>query len=105
MNVAAGDDCTKIKWRLTLHQDPGTRAPNGYKLEGFRYRNPPRTGTWTIRTAANDPKRVIYQLDPDQRGGFLSFLKADDNVLLFLDREGAFLIGDVYYSYTLNRTK
>jgi hypothetical protein len=102
LNVAASRDCTKIKWRLTLYHDSATRAPGGYKLEGFVYRNPPRTGTWAIRTTAND-RRVVYQLDPDRAGGFLSLLKADGNILLLLDRQGRFLVGDIHYSYTLNR--
>ncbi len=101
---SAGADCTKIKWRLTLHRDPGAQARGTYTLEGFTYRNPPRAGTWTTRTVPGGTG-VVYQLDPNLPGGFLSLLRADDNILLMLDRQGHFLVGDTYYSYTLNRVK
>jgi hypothetical protein len=100
--VATSSDCNKIKWRLTLHQDPATGTPTTYKLEGFVYRNPPRTGKWVVLEDAS-ANAVVYRLDPDQPGGFLSLFRADDNILLFLNRAGDFLVGDVHYSYTLNR--
>jgi hypothetical protein len=105
LRVAAGSECTKIKWRLTLYQDSAAPASGSYKLEGFVFRNPPRTGRWTIRNGASESDGVVYQLDPDDRGGFLSFFKADENILFMLNNDGGLLIGDVYYSYTLNRTK
>lgn len=104
LDVAVGADCTKIKWRLTLYRDSGTEAGGTYRLEGSKYRNPPRTGTWSIRTVPNDA-RVVYQLDPKLPGGFLSLLRADGNILLLLDRQGNLLVGDILFSYTLNRVK
>ncbi len=104
LKVPVGADCFKVKWRLTLSRDPKTLARGTYKLEGFKYRNPPRTGTWAIRSVPGDA-RVVYQLDPQEPGGFLSLLKADDNILLMLDREGRVLVGDSLFSYTLNRVK
>jgi hypothetical protein len=95
LQVAAS--CFKLKWRLTL-------ARGTYKLEGTGYRTAPRTGTWGIRTAPND-NRVVIQLDPGSPGGFLSLLRADDNVLLILDRQGNLLVGDIHFSHTLNRVK
>jgi hypothetical protein len=104
LNVATSSECTKIKWRLTLFQDPATGTPTTYKLEGFVYRNPPRTGQWTI---VKDPgaNAVVYRLDPDEPGGFLSLIRADDNILFFLDKAGDFLVGDMHYGYTLNRIR
>lgn len=105
LNVQTSSACDKIKWRLTLYQDPKTGAPATYKLEGFVYRNPPRSGDWTIRKAATDMHALVYQLDPDEGGEFLSFFKADEDVLFMLNKEGDFLVGNIHYSYTLNRRK
>ena len=104
LNVPVGGDCFKVKWRLTLSRDPETLARGTYKLEGSKYRNPPRTGTWAIRSVPGDT-RVVYMLDPQAPGGFLSLLRADDNILLMLDRAGRVLVGDILFSYTLNRVK
>lgn len=101
--IRPGSDCTKLKWALTLHQDPVTRAPTRYVLEGTAYRTAPRTGRWAVLRSRSDPKLVVYRLDPDQPGRSLSFFRADDNILLFLNEDGAFLVGDSHFSYTLNR--
>jgi hypothetical protein len=93
----------KLKWRLILYQDAVTRAPTRYILEGSPYRNAPRTGKWAVARIKNDAKALVYQLALGEPGGFLSLLKADDNILLFLNKDGDFLVGDIYFSYTLNR--
>ena len=86
-----------------LYQDPVTHAPT-YALEGFMWRNPPRTGKWTIlKGTPIDSNAVVYQLDPDDPQGFLSFVKADDNILFFLDKDRNLLIGNIKHSYALNR--
>src|SRR5688572_5896256 len=104
LNVAGREACTKIKWRLILYQDPVTHAPTTYALGGFMWRNPPRTGRWAIRKGIPiDSNATVYQLDPDDPQGFLSFVKADDNILFFLDKGGNLLIGNIKHSYTLNR--
>ena len=73
-------------------------------LGGFAWRNPPKTGKWTIiRGIKGDPNAVVYQLEPDDPQSFLSFLKADENILLFLDKEQNPLVGNSHFSYTLNR--
>ena len=104
LKVVTIPECIKIKWRLILFQDPATQAPTSYSLEGFVYRKPPRTGKWTIlKGTKTDPNAIVYQLDPDNSGGFLSFLKADDNILFFLAGDRNLLVGNTYFSYTLNR--
>jgi hypothetical protein len=104
LNAAGREACTKIKWRLILYQDPVTHAPTTYALGGFMWRNPPRTGKWTIfKGTPIDSNATVYQLDPDAPQGFLSFLKADDNILFFLDNDRNLLIGNIKHSYTLNR--
>lgn len=104
LEVPGRDDCLKIKWQLVLFQDPVTHAPTTYALGGFAWRNPPRTGKWRIVKGSNeDPNAVVYQLDPDDPKGFLSFLKADENILFFLDKNRDLLIGNAQFSFTLNR--
>jgi hypothetical protein len=95
--------CVKLKWRLTLHQDPVTRAPTGYVLEGTAFRQATRTGRWSVVRSKLDPARLIYRLDANGPGAFLSFLRADEDVLLFMADDGSLLPGDSYFSYTLNR--
>lgn len=104
LNVVTSAECNKIKWRLILFQDPATHAPTSYRLEGFVYRKPPRTGKWRIlKGTTTDPQAIVYQLDPEIAGGFQSFLKGDDNILFFLDKERNLLVGNEDFSYTLNR--
>jgi hypothetical protein len=85
LNTSGRDACIKIKWQLILYQDPVTHAPTRYALGGFAWRNPPKTGKWAIvKGTKEDPNAVVYQLDPDDPQGFLSFLKADDNILFLV---------------------
>ncbi|MDB4919020.1 MAG: hypothetical protein JWQ54_1003 [Mucilaginibacter sp.] len=105
LNEKTIPECTKIKWRLVLYQDPKTYEPTTYKLEGFVYRNPPREGKWTvIRGTKNDPMAIVYQLDPDKPDRSIYILKADDNVLFFMDKDKNLMVGNNDFSYTLNRT-
>jgi hypothetical protein len=102
LNVTVRAACNKIKWRLTLRNDPEAGIPATYTLEGFVYRNPPRTGRWAILENLNTGA-VIYQLDPDQPRVFLSLHRADKNVLLFLNDAGDPFVGNSQFSFTLNR--
>lgn len=95
--------CARLKWRLTLHQDPVKRVPTRYVLEGTAFRQAARKGRWSVVRSRSDPTRLIYRLDDDGSAAFLSFVRADENVLLFIDDDGDLLPGDSYFSYTLNR--
>ena len=104
LNVPKSDECIKIKWQLILYRDPVTHAPTTFALGGFAWRNPPKTGKWSIvKGTKEDPEAEVYQLDTDDQHGFLSFLKVDDNILFFLDKNRDLLVGDERFSYTLNR--
>jgi hypothetical protein len=104
LNVPQRDECIKIKWQLILYRDPVTHAPTTFALGGLVWRNPPKTGKWSIvKGTKEDPDAEVYQLDTDDQNGFLSFLKADDNILLFLDKNRELLVGDERFGYTLNR--
>ena len=107
LNVPDRDDCIKIKWQLVLYKDPVTQAPTTYALGGFAWRHPPKTGKWTlVKGTKENPEAVVYRLKEghgDDAKEFLSFMKADDNILLFLDHKLDLLIGNESFSYTLNR--
>ena len=98
--------CLKVKWRVTLYQNPQSSAPATYKIEGTLYRQQPREGSWrVVRGVASDPNAVVYQLDPTPTEGAILLLRADDNILYFLNAQKQALIGTVDYSYTLNRAE
>jgi hypothetical protein len=102
LKVEKSPDCTKAKWRMILYCDPATRQPTTYKISGLAYRD--RVGKWSIlRGTKANPAAVVYQLDPDQPGGFLNFLRVDENVLYFQDREGKVMVGNANHSYAMNR--
>lgn len=96
-------DCAKLKWRLLLQKDPATGAHGRYALEGTLYRDRPHTGRWSIDPQGKDARATIIRLDPTEGGAFLSFLIADDNILVFLDKGGQPLVGNADFSFTLNR--
>jgi hypothetical protein len=106
LNKDVDADCIKVKWDLTLYQDPSTTTPTRYKLNGTFYRERVREGKWAILLGTKiGPAAVVYQLDPDKPQSSLLFLKADDNVLFFLDRSRNLMIGNGDFSYTLNRAR
>jgi hypothetical protein len=96
-------DCIKIKWRLTLWADQ-SGAPSHYELIGFVYKkDAPRKGRWHIRKGtAENPDAVIYRLESDGEKP-IHLLKADENILFFLDDDQRMLTGNRDFSYTLNR--
>ena len=96
--------CLKVKWRVTLYQSPQSSAPTTYKLEGTLHRQQAREGSWrVVRGLASDPNAVIYQLDSTATEGAILLLRAEDNILYFLNPQKRALIGTVDFSYTLNR--
>ena len=96
--------CIKLKWLVTLFKDPATSVPTTYRAEGTLQRQNMRQGTWRIvRGTPADPNATVYQLDGSGSEPPMMLLKADENVLLFLDRGKQPLIGNLDFSYTLNR--
>lgn len=94
-------ECIKIKWRLILYKDSITGEPSSYELIGFAYkRGNPRTGQWHI--LKGNANTTIYQLDQPGKKSLL-LLKADDNILFFLDDNKKIMVGNRDFSYTLNR--
>jgi len=112
LNGISADGCQIIKCRLTLYQDPKTHLPTTFQLHTVyvgkgdtRYTN---TGKWIVTQGTkNDPGAIVYQLEPEpgKLQGHMAFVKADDNILFFLDKDRNFMVGNGYSSYTLNRIK
>jgi hypothetical protein len=99
-------DCMKAKWEITLYHDSQTLAPTTYRLRGTFYRDQIKEGTWSmLRGATVNPEAVVYQLDADASQGALLLLKADDNILFFLDHSRNLMVGNGDFGYTLNRDK
>jgi hypothetical protein len=104
LGVAARPGCWKAKWRLTLFQDPGTRLPTTYRLEGTLYASRPREGTWRIvRGMPALPDAEVYELSPPNGESPALLLKGDDRVLFFLGHDRWPLAGNARNAYTLNR--
>jgi hypothetical protein len=96
--------CLKVKWRVTLLQNPATAEPTSYKIESSLHRAQARQGSWRIlREGAPASGAAVYQLDGTSAEGPLLLLKGDENVLFFLNRQRQLLVGTVDFGYTLNR--
>ena len=97
-------DCMKLKWELTLNQDPKTSNPTTFKMRGTLFRDFDREGKWAIlQGRPADANATIYRLDFDKVEKPLFLLKADDNILFFLHNDGSLMVGNSDFSYTLNR--
>jgi hypothetical protein len=104
IGIAARPGCWKAKWRLTLLQDPKTRQPTVYRLEGTLYRSVPREGAWRITRGSRAlPDAEVYELAPANGESPVLLLKGDDRVLFFLDRNRHPLTGTAGNAYTLDR--
>ena len=111
INGISAAGCQRIKWRLILYQDPKKNIPTTFQLivvyVGISDTVYTRTGNWeVIQGSETDSSTFVYLLRPVGRGSqeSLAFLKADDNILFFLDRNWNLMVGNGDHSYTLNRS-
>jgi len=100
LKIDTGGDRTKCKWRVTLYQDPKTKAPTTYKVENSFLRDQRREGTWSVE---NRDGAVVYHLAATKTEADLYLQKGDDNVLFFLGQDRKPLVGNADFSYTLSR--
>lgn len=98
------EECIKIKWRLTLYANDATSGGR-YTLLGHTYKGSnTRTGTWTVlKGTADDPEAAVIRLSMAGDKYPLYLQKMDDNVLLFLDQQKKLMVGNLDFSYALNR--
>jgi hypothetical protein len=105
--------CGIIKCRLVLYLDNKTHEPATFLFQTIYVGNGDDnkysiTGKWKLmQDPKYDPAVIFYQLEPDPPKSQTVFrlLKADNNILFFLDNDDGFWVGDQYTSYTLNRKK
>ena len=101
LGLNKSEACNKMKWYIILYTDPVTRKASYFLMGGMKYRKETMTrGTWDIVTSNG---RIIYRLKCDKWIRSLNLLKADNNILLFIDGNGQPLVGNGDFSYTLNR--
>jgi hypothetical protein len=114
VNVSAPAGCFKLKWRLTLFQDPATKAPASYRLEGSLFPKGPREGALTplSGTPFDAAAQVVrLELPEAERAGYvrgksaepIHLMRGDENVLFFLDTGGRLGLGNRNFNYVLNR--
>ena len=108
-----------VERKLTLYKDPKTQQPTVYKLAGInRYSvkvtnmySQPGTkteseGKWTIlQGTKTNPGAIVYRLNPDKPKISVSLLMMSNDLLHILDEEGRLMIGDEFFSYTLNKVQ
>ncbi|MBD0332378.1 MAG: hypothetical protein ICV66_06960 [Chitinophagaceae bacterium] len=108
----SGKGCQIIKCEIILYQEVETHTPAAFQLNAIYVGEGDSrhitTGKWTITQGKlDDSSAIVYQLQP-MAGTLIQplyLLKADDNILLFIDKDGSLMVGDSYCSYTLNRAK
>jgi hypothetical protein len=98
-------ECIKIKWRLTLYRSGSDSTSGTYSLEGFKFHGGNiLKGRWQlIKGSKVDPNAIVYQLTNSLKGSLL-FLRADKDVLFFLDKYRSIMVGNQHFSYALYRT-
>jgi hypothetical protein len=107
-------NCLKLKWRVTLFQDPKTQALSRYRLEGALFPRGAREGEITLLDGTPfDPGAQVIRLElPEpERSNYvwgrsaepLHLMRGDENVLFFLDRTGKLIIGNRDFGYVLSR--
>jgi hypothetical protein len=109
--------CIMVEWTLTLYTDANTKEPATFKLtsinrfsvkETNQYSQPGTSteseGKWiVVRGTKTDPDAIVYQLNPDKPEIALKCVKLNNNLLHILDHDGRLMIGNEFWSYTLNR--
>ena len=103
--------CDIIKCRLILYIDSNTRQPTTFLLYTIYVGNGDDnrysiTGKWKLlQDLKYDQSAFFFQLvpSPPKSQVTLTLLKADDNILFFLNKDNSFKTGSIYTSYTLSR--
>ena len=115
--IAQEFDCAMVEWNLTLYHDAVTLRPTTFKLtavnrfvvkETNMYSQPgsrsQTEGKWAIvQGTKTNSTAIVYQLNPGNSTTSVSFLKLSDDLLHLLDQGANLMIGDAFFSYTLNR--
>lgn len=94
--IEPGKLCYKLKWYIVLYSNGTYRAlGTAFRKEGGK------RGSWKIITGKDE--RFTYQLNDEKGDHYINLLKLDEGILIFTDTKGNLLVGDLDFSYTLNR--
>jgi len=108
MGISETEPCDKITWRLDLLPEANRFTLNAtYGLQeesapGFVDSGKTVTFKGVFKITGTFPKQT-YTFKPDQSERVLSMRRMNDNLLQLLARDGKSLIGNEFWSYTLNR--
>lgn len=103
MNAASS--CFKIKWKLVLYRDSINYQPTTCTIRNI-VDNQPRdvSGKWEIiKGITSSPEAIVYKIMVGNLADPILFLAADNNILLFLDKDKSPLIGNNDFSFTMNK--
>ena len=109
LNGVPAADCQRIKWELTLLQDPQSRQPTTFQLKSIYVGTGNvvylKTGNWKVgKGIKSNPGAIVYILQPSNAKAKdeISFMQGDENILFLLDKDKDLLVGNGDQSYTLN---
>jgi hypothetical protein len=95
-------ECIKLKWHITFYADANTNQPRTYHIKGTAYRKEGgKASTWEIIN--KEDGKILYQLNNEKGEPFMHLLKLDEGVLIFTDAKGNLLVGNLDFSYSLNK--
>ncbi len=101
--IPRSSECYKLKWLIVLYANEENKQGN-YLMKGTPWREAGgRTGNWKIETGKDG--RIIFRLDDENNTPLIRLLKLDEDVVIFTDEKGNLLVGDLDFSYTLNRRR
>jgi len=84
--------------------DEASGAPTTYRINATLYRRSPRIGKWKIVTGTPvRPNATVFELEAASGHEAIRLMKADDNIMFFVRRDGRLMVGNADFSYTLNR--
>ena len=89
-------ECYKKKWLIKLNRTNLTDTRGTYATKNLSN----DTGTWTMK--ADPAGKIIYQLHL-KNGNTLNLWHMDENLAYIMDSSGDLMVGDLDFSYSLNR--
>ena len=98
------DGCLKLKWRLRLKRDGGSRTTGTYRLESTMNRRETVAGKWALVNGTHsNPNALFLMLDMDHPAGPISYFVGDSSVIFLTDRDERLRVGNGDFGFTLNR--
>jgi hypothetical protein len=114
LGVPRAEKCDKITWQLSVSPQAETKnykltviygllEPSGQGLVGGG-KTVTVGGVLDVRKGArNNENAVVYEIRHPESKAVLRFVVLNDNLIHLIDREGALVAGNEFWSYTLNR--